>query len=155
MDSSPPGSSVHEILQARVLERVAIPFSRGSSRPRDWSCIFRIASRFLTTEPSGQPSEQRGAGNQTSGLGVLALPLAGFFHWESDSHLLTVEFSHMYSWSNKSYFMRLDGELNHISIWKHAPQHPTNKPCEIYARKTDINQYHNVTAFTLVIKFSN
>ena len=35
MDCSPPGTSVHEILQARILEWVAISFSRGSSRPRD------------------------------------------------------------------------------------------------------------------------
>ena len=35
MDCSPPGSSVHEILQARILEWVAIPFCRGSSQPRD------------------------------------------------------------------------------------------------------------------------
>ena len=35
MDCSPPGSSVHGILQARVLEWAAISFSRGSSRPRD------------------------------------------------------------------------------------------------------------------------
>ena len=35
MDWSPPGSSVHGILQARVLEWVAIPFSRGSSQTRD------------------------------------------------------------------------------------------------------------------------
>src|SRR5574340_872311 len=34
MDCSPPGSSVHGILKARILERVAISFSRGSSRPR-------------------------------------------------------------------------------------------------------------------------
>ena len=34
-DCSPPGSSVHGILQARILEWVAISFSRGSSRPRD------------------------------------------------------------------------------------------------------------------------
>ena len=33
MDCSPPGSSVHGILQTRILERVAIPFSRGSSLP--------------------------------------------------------------------------------------------------------------------------
>ena len=42
MDCSLPGSSLHGILQARVLEWVAIAFSRGSSRPRDWirvSCI--------------------------------------------------------------------------------------------------------------------
>ena len=35
MDYSPPGSSVHRILQGRKLEWVAIPFSRGSSQPRD------------------------------------------------------------------------------------------------------------------------
>ena len=35
MDCSPPGSSVHEILQARILECIAVPSSRGSSRPRD------------------------------------------------------------------------------------------------------------------------
>ena len=40
MDYSPPGSSVHGILQARILERVAVSFSRGSSRPRDWSFAF-------------------------------------------------------------------------------------------------------------------
>ena len=37
MDCSPPGSSVHGILQARILEQVAISFSRGSSQPRDWT----------------------------------------------------------------------------------------------------------------------
>ena len=35
VDCSPPGPSVHEILQARILEWVAIPFSRGSSQLRD------------------------------------------------------------------------------------------------------------------------
>ena len=35
-DCSPPGSSVHGFLQARILEWVAISFSRGSSQPRDW-----------------------------------------------------------------------------------------------------------------------
>ena len=39
MDYSPPSSSVHGILQARILEWVAISFSRGSSQPRDQSCI--------------------------------------------------------------------------------------------------------------------
>ena len=35
MDCSPPGFSVHGILQARILEWIAIPFSRGTSQPRD------------------------------------------------------------------------------------------------------------------------
>ena len=48
-------SSVHGIFQARVLEWVAISFSRGSSRPRDWTRVSRIAGRRVTTEPPGKP----------------------------------------------------------------------------------------------------
>ena len=46
---SPPGSSVHGILQARVLEWIAMPSSRGSSRPRDRTQVSRIAGRFFTS----------------------------------------------------------------------------------------------------------
>ena len=46
MDCSPPGSSVHGILQARKLERVAMPASRGSSQPRDRTQVSHIATRF-------------------------------------------------------------------------------------------------------------
>ena len=45
MDGSPPGSSIHGILQARILEWVAISFSRRSSRPRDQTQVSRIAGR--------------------------------------------------------------------------------------------------------------
>ena len=45
MDCSPPGSSVYGILQARILEWVAISFSRGSSQPRDWTQVSCIAGR--------------------------------------------------------------------------------------------------------------
>ena len=48
MDCSPPGSSVHGTLQARILEWVAFPFSRGSSQPRNRTQASRIASRFFT-----------------------------------------------------------------------------------------------------------
>ena len=48
MDCSWPGSSVHGILQARRLEWVVIPFSRGSSQPRDLTWVSRIAGRFFT-----------------------------------------------------------------------------------------------------------
>ena len=47
MDCSPPGSFVHGILQARILEWVASPFSRGSSQPRDWIRISCTAHRFF------------------------------------------------------------------------------------------------------------
>ena len=40
---------IHGILEARVLEWVAFPFSRGSSQPRDWTQVFRLAGRFFTS----------------------------------------------------------------------------------------------------------
>ena len=55
MDCSLPGSSVHGILQAITLKWVAMPFSRGSSWPRDWTCVSCTAARFFTTEPRGKP----------------------------------------------------------------------------------------------------
>ena len=47
-DCSPPGSSVNGILQARILEWVAVPFCRGSSLARDQTWISCIAGRFFT-----------------------------------------------------------------------------------------------------------
>ena len=47
-DCSLPGSSVHGIFQARILEWVAILFCRGSSQPRNWNCTSPIAGRFFT-----------------------------------------------------------------------------------------------------------
>ena len=48
MDCSPPRSSVHEIFQARILEWVAISFSRGSSKPRDRTRVSCTAGKFFT-----------------------------------------------------------------------------------------------------------
>ena len=48
MDWSPSGSSVHGILQARMLEWVAMPSSRGFSHPRDWTQVSCVAGRFFT-----------------------------------------------------------------------------------------------------------
>ena len=48
MDYSLPGSSVHGILQARILGWVAIPFSREFSQPRDQTWVSHIAGRFFT-----------------------------------------------------------------------------------------------------------
>ena len=48
LDCSPPGSSIHGVLQARIQKWVAILFSRESSRPRDQTQVSRIAGRFFT-----------------------------------------------------------------------------------------------------------
>ena len=47
MDCSPPGSAVHGILQARILELVVISSFRGSSQPRDWTCVSCIGRQIL------------------------------------------------------------------------------------------------------------
>ena len=55
MDYSLQNSSAHGISQARLLEWVAISFSRAPSQRRDWTCVSCIAGRFFTTEPQGKP----------------------------------------------------------------------------------------------------
>ena len=54
MNFSPPGSSVHRILQARILEWVAISFSRRSSQLRVQTRVSCLAGGFFTTKPPGQ-----------------------------------------------------------------------------------------------------
>ena len=68
MDCSPPGSSVHEILQVRIQEWVAIPSSSGSSQPGDLlnpgikpSTLMSpaLAGGFFTLAPPGKPKRLR------------------------------------------------------------------------------------------------
>ena len=77
MDYSLPVSSVHGILQARILEWVAIPFSRRSSWPRDWKQVSCIAGRCFTTEPPGKPSWRSGSWLLPTFLGSCSLPSLG------------------------------------------------------------------------------
>ena len=53
---SPPGFSVHGILQARILEWIVIPFSRGSSQPKDRTLVSCITGRFFTVRATGKSS---------------------------------------------------------------------------------------------------
>ena len=68
VDCSPPGSSVHGILQARILEWVAISFSRGSSQLRDRTQVSHIASRcfnlWATREASRTPGPRDDSNNR-------------------------------------------------------------------------------------------
>ena len=83
MDCNLPGSSVHGILQATILEWVAIPFSRGSSQPRyrtQRSSTLQVAS--LPSEPPGKP--------KNTGVGSLSLLQGIFPTQESNWGLLQV-----------------------------------------------------------------
>ena len=53
---SPPGSSVHRIFQAKILEWIAISFSKRSSRPRDQTWISGTAGKFFTIWATGKTS---------------------------------------------------------------------------------------------------
>ena len=76
MGCSPPGSSVHGIFQARILEWVAIPFSRGSSPPRDRTWVSWIAGRFFASCTTGEAQyTQYHLSNRQ--LGDVALPPRG------------------------------------------------------------------------------
>ena len=57
----PPRSSIHGILQAKTLEWVAFSFSRGSSRPRDWTQVFCIAARRFTIWATREASSSKSA----------------------------------------------------------------------------------------------
>ena len=68
MDRSPPGFSVHGILQARKLEWVAMPFSRGSSRPRYQTHVSSISCNtdgFFTAEPPGKSRKDLSSSTNT------------------------------------------------------------------------------------------
>ena len=62
MDYSPPGSSVHGIIQTRILQWVVMPSSRGSSQPRDRTQVSHIAGGFFTvcaTREAQNPHQTR------------------------------------------------------------------------------------------------
>ena len=81
---SPIDYTVHGILQARILEWVAFPFSRRSSKPRDQTQVSCIASGFfLPAEPQGKP--------KNIGVGSLSLLQLIFLTQESKSGLLIVD----------------------------------------------------------------
>ena len=69
MGCSPPGSSVHGILQAWILERVAPPFSKGSFHPRDRICISYVScivGGFFTTSHLASPRKGGDGSTNTS-----------------------------------------------------------------------------------------
>ena len=70
MDCGPPGSSGHGIFQARILEWVAIPFSKGPSQPRDWTQVSHIAGGIFTSWATGEAQ-----------LGWVAYPFSSVSSW--------------------------------------------------------------------------
>ena len=76
----PTDYTLHGVLQARILEWVAIPFSRGSSQPRDRTQVSHIAGGFFTSRATGKP--------KNTGKGSLSLLQGIFPIQESNQGLL-------------------------------------------------------------------
>ena len=76
----PMDYAVHGILEARILEWVAVPFSRGSSQPRDWTQVSALQVDSLPAEPQGKP--------KNTGVGSLSLLQQIFLIQELNQGLL-------------------------------------------------------------------
>ena len=103
MDYNPPGSSVHGIFQARILECVAISYFRESSQPSNWthvSCVSCIAGRFFTTTPPGKLIYiillPRG-----KGAGIFVHQLLSVFCWERLPGFLCFQNSQPALWEDR------------------------------------------------------
>ena len=94
MNSSPPGSSVHGILQERILEWVAIPFSRGSSQPRDQTWVSCIILRFLLSEPPGKPIHEKLSSCFFILSRTMCIIYRLFISWKFDKTLLKNHLAH-------------------------------------------------------------
>ena len=71
---SPMDCTVHGILQARILEWVAFPFSKGSSQPRDWTQVSHIAGRLFTSWATREAQKvRRGQSNQVAVVSTTGL----------------------------------------------------------------------------------
>ena len=115
MDCSPPGSSDHEIFQARILEWISISFSRGSSWPRDRTQVYRIAGRYFTVWATWEahPVPQKilvfielCASKQRNKLNNLSkvIQLARHYHEDSDIFWLCFSTETMFSkWSSEGW----------------------------------------------------
>ena len=117
IDCSLPDFSVHGIVQARILEWVVIPFSRGSSRTRDRTRVSCITGR-LPSEPPGKPH-----------LSLIYLGLKGIQFWStteffslSDIDILSLinasHLPHTSSWDNQNVTKCPLREECKISTWK-------------------------------------
>ena len=124
MDCSPPGSTVYGVLQARILEWVAISFSRGSSQPRDYTWASCLAGGFFTTEPLGKPE-------------------VGYCYLQPSNYLLSISSSHEAAVSLQQRLCLLfPPELPQLiktwllpSVFRHTIKQTITRPCVLLYNK--------------------
>ena len=142
VDCSPPGSSVHGIFQARILEWGAIFFSKGSSQPRNRTyvpCLSCTASRFFIAEPQGKSNNYN---YRFAYFFLIVLPvlLHIFWHWVN----IYIQFSTVipfpsifftYSTTHISIFVcRKWGSLIQLALEQHGFQLCTSTYMQIFIK---------------------
>ena len=104
MDCSLPGSSIHGVFQARILEWVAISFSRGSFRPRDWTQVSHIVGRRFTIWATREVYWKRAL--NFTGL-VFCTPKPNFLRRDCCRSTLWVSFFSAYNTNSLLFFCKL------------------------------------------------
>ena len=117
MDCSLPGSSVHGILQARILEWVAISSFRGSSRPRDQTQVSCIAGRFFTIWATKEAEEDKCNSNLKNSTRGFSLQPSGFPNWYFQ-YLTSAQNSW---WRNEWFHRHLKWTSSEESSWLYLP----------------------------------
>ena len=103
MDCSLPGSSAHEILQARILEFVAISSFRGSSQSRNQTWISCTAGRFFTmwaTGESGDPGKEQNSEILQAASSLWQASVSSCWDLDTSSELRTWPPSHKEDWQD-------------------------------------------------------
>ena len=118
MDCSLPCSSVHGILQARILEWVAIPFSRGSSQPRDWTQVSCIAGGFFTIWTTKETQKEGKEGNFFKDSGEL-LPNTFALNWLCQWKCTFIQ-SHLYQYSFIKPLQKALFSFWHFKYWSQS-----------------------------------
>ena len=88
----PMDSTVHGILQARILQWITFPFSRGSSQPRDQTQVSLIARDSLPAEPQGKPQNLLSGYRNQSTTGVLVS-----IRVDKSTHFIIISHIHLFS----------------------------------------------------------
>ena len=109
-----PGLHVHEILQARILEWIAFPFSRGSSQPREWTRSPALQVDSLPAELQGKPKNTK--------VSSLSFPQGNFPAQEPNRGLLHCKWiisqlSYQPEIYYVSKFLSLNHHLNILHLW--------------------------------------
>ena len=142
LDCSLPGSSIHGIFQARILEGVAISFSRRSSRPRDWTWVSHIVGRhftiWATREVLDQLRQHIKKQRHYFANKVLSHQGYGFF----SSHVWMWQLDYKESWVLKDWCfwtVVLEKTLENLLDCKEIqPVHPKGDQSWVFIGRTDV-----------------